>query len=148
MTGKGKTPIDSYSESEKVVVKFEDGINAVFVPYSHGIGYQIEGLRNFFLVKNGQTLCEVNSRLYRCGPLDDEHKVKTLSPEITLKDVTEYWEKAKDFVTGRFYPKGKSGENYKITDDKFWYQWRVVTEGYFDLQRLKEGKMEILTKKE
>lgn len=137
-----RVPIETHGEDDRVVVKFKDGVFAIFVPYSHGIGYQIEGLRNFILTKDDKILCKINSRLYRNGPQKDEHKIEILSSELTREDIVEYWEKAKDFITGKFYFKGKDGENYKFTDDKYWYLWRVATEGYFDLQHLKEGKME------
>lgn len=126
---------------ECVEVIFDDGNRAIFEPYTHGIGYQIEGLRTFTLIdENNNTLCKINSRLYRAGPMEDENKISEIT-NITPEKVAEYWKSAKDFVTSKFYPKGKEGENYKIHDD-YWYHWRVVTEGYFTYQYLKEGNMQ------
>ncbi len=60
-----------------VEADFANGLRARFFPYSHGFGYQIEGLERFVLLDpHGEPICEVNCRLYRCGPMPDENKKK------------------------------------------------------------------------
>lgn len=125
---------------EDIEVVFDDGVSAIFEPYRHGSGYQIEGLRNFTLKNKSGIICKVNSRLYRSGPMNSENKIVEIH-SITQEKVAEYWQQSKDFVTNKFYPKGREGENYKIHDDSYWYHWRVVTEGWISLNLLKEGMM-------
>jgi hypothetical protein len=63
-----------------VVVKFNDGHEAVFVPYSHGFGYAIEGLTEFYLSIGGKKMFGYHSRLYRCGPCPNEHRIHQATP--------------------------------------------------------------------
>ena len=135
--------INTLTRGECVIVEFNDGNQAVFEPYRHGFGYQIEGLRTFILMnKNGDIICKVNVRLYYAGPQNDENKIVSIIAGMTQQKVAEYWEMARQFISSKFYPKGR--DNYEIKDDKYWYHERVLNEGYFSLQRLKEGKMEII----
>jgi len=130
---------------ECVVVEFKDGNQAIFEPYRHGFGFQIEGLRTFILTdKKGDTICEINARLYYAGPQEDEYKIVLIADGLTQKKVAEYWETARQFISSKFYPKGR--DNYEIKDETYWYHERVVHEGYFYLQELKEGKMGFVNK--
>lgn len=141
-------PINVQERGSLVIVEFDNGINARFTPYSHGFGYQIEGLYTFELLKNEEVLFRYNSRLYRCGPQDDEHCISEMKEGITQEIAAEYWKKAKDFIISKFYPNGREGENYKIHDDNYWYHWRVAaTEGYYDLERLTQGKCKMMKSK-
>ncbi len=138
-------PINVREHGSLVIVEFDNGINARFTPYRHGFGYQIEGLCTFELLQNEEILFRYNSRLYRCGPQDDEHCVSEMKEGMTQEMAAEYWKKARNFVVSKFYPNGREGENYKITDTSYWYPWRVVvSEGYYDLERLTQGKCKIL----
>lgn len=135
--------IDILIDGESVIIRFINGIEAIFEPYRHGFGFQIEGLRMFILQnKNGEILCKVNSRLYYAGPQEDEHKIVSMAKGWSQKKVAEYWGVARQFISSKFYPKGR--DNYDIKDETYWYHERVVHEGYFDLERLKKAEMKYL----
>lgn len=135
--------IKSYEDGENVVVTFDDGVMAVFKPYRHGMGYQVEGLRHLCLLsKDNKLIFKLNSRLYRSGPEDNEHKIAFIDKSMIQQDVAKYWNKAKIFVTEKFHP---DKNNFSVTDDDYWYRWVIVaTEGGFDLARLCKGNMEVL----
>lgn len=137
--------INTSTRGECVMVEFKDGNQTIFEPYRHGFGFQIEGLRTFTLTnKKGDVICKVNARLYYSGPQDDEYKIVSMTDGLTQKKVAEYWETARQFISSKFYPKGR--DNYEIKDETYWYHERVAHEGYFYLQRLKEGKMKFVNK--
>lgn len=90
-------------DGEDIIVEFDDGVWAVFKPYRHGLGYQVEGLRHLYLLsRNNEPLFTLNARLSRNGPKDDEHKIVFIDKSLTQQIVAEYWNKAKIFVTENF----------------------------------------------
>lgn len=122
--------------SELVHVYFEDGHKMEFCPYRHGWGYQVEGLEFVRLYGADVKVFEYHSRLHRCGPQEDEHKIALINPDYTQQQVSEYWQSAQGFIHNAFWGEGDK------TDDAYWYAWRVTSEGGFDLERLQQGKAE------
>ena len=129
-------PILTSVSDNIVTVCFPQNIQLTFEPYTHGYGYQIEGFRTYCLYKNDKLIFKYNSRLYRNGPQKDEHKIVVMEDGITQEKAAEYWDKAKQYITKMFAPNGISNK----TVDTYWYHWRVLGEGYFDLERLKKGE--------
>ncbi len=134
-------PIKVRAYAEEIIIEFDDQLETVFVPYTHGVGYQIEGLRSFELrTINGTTLFKYNARLYRCGPQEDENKIVTMGIDWTQQKAALYWRKSKEYVTKLFNPHG----TYDKTNKNYWYHWKVLTEGVFDLIHLEKNECKML----
>lgn len=140
-------PVKDISTSDQVMVIFEDGHRAIFMPYTHGLGYQIEGLQGFRLFDPDKMMvCEYNGRFYRMGPCENEHKLVLLAEGYTQQGVAAYWESAVSHIHNLFWQVDAQEEGENESDHDFWYVWRVTSEGImFGLTRLKEGKLELLS---
>ncbi len=125
-------------DGELVVVTFDDGHRAVFEPYTHGFGYQIEGLRHFFLYYGEQLVCQYNSRLHRCGPSKEEHRVITIADGYTPQRIAEYWRAASNYVDEEYFE--KPYREKRKCPEKLWYPWKVIGEGGQDVEMLEEDK--------
>lgn len=135
------------ANSDMVMVDFQDGHRAVFSPYTHGFGYQIEGMREFELLDREETkVCEYNGRLYRVGPAEDEFKLVLLSEGYTQQGVAAYWRSATSHIHNLFWRVDQEGDGRGETNQDFWYVWRVTSEGWmFGLTELEKGKLELVT---
>ena len=135
--------IGSKEDMQDVIISFDDGVWAIFKPYRHGLGYQVEGLRNLYLMSKDNTpIFTLNSRLYRNGPQDDEYGIVDIDVSLTQQKVAEYWEEAKRYIIEKFFP---NKEDHSVSDDSYWYSWVVVSkEGQFDLIRLSKGEMKLI----
>lgn len=132
---------------EVVEVEFADGFRAQFDPYSHGFGYQIEGLRTFVLFdKEGKPVCEVNCRLYRCGPMPDEGRIKALRQGWTQQQAAAYWTASKKAVNRLYFPPDGDIGHCKQSDKKYWYAWKVIGEGWMYIDWLVKGEMDMVAK--
>ena len=126
------------TRGDDVIVKFTDGHIAGFTPYSHGFGYQVEGLRSFRLYHAGETVCNYDARLYWSGPQEDEHKLKLLAEGYTQERAASYWKAARDYLHKEYFQKPDSKKLSRL-----WYPWKLVCcEGGFDVERLAEGKVQ------
>jgi len=115
-----------------VTVLFQDGHKAIFEPYSHGFGYQVEGLRRFVLKnEDDETVVIVNGRLHRCGPMGDEGKIAQLGKGYTVQDIVKYWSGAREGII----------ELEKGDNDKYWYPWILTGKGWIYIDSLKKGIM-------
>jgi hypothetical protein len=129
-----------YTSGDDVAVTFTDGFKARYEPYTHGFGYQVEGLRRFHLQSATKNVCEYNGRLYRAGPQSNEHKIVTLAEGWTQQQVAAYWQAAREYLNKEYFEKPD-----KKRDEKLWYPWMLVcTEGGSDRQRLADGVAEFL----
>ena len=126
------------NHSGVVVVSFDDGHRAVFEPYTHGFGYQVEGLRHFFLYNGEQMVCQYDSRLYRCGPQEKEHRVASIADGYTSQRIAEYWRTASQHINEEYFEKPHR-EN-RESPKELWYPWIVTSEGWQDVRVLEEGR--------
>jgi hypothetical protein len=129
-----------YSD-DNVIASFDDGHVMTFVPYSHGFGYAVEGLRGFRLDKDGESVCIYRARLYRAGPQPGEHCIGFLADGYTQQQVAAYWDTARDEAKRLFRPAGWDSDEH---DDRYWYAWIVTHEGFIDLGQLREGKAKMV----
>ncbi len=128
---------------EDVVIEFEDGHRAVFMPYRHGFGYQVEGLMHFTLFNRDDKVFEWHGRLYRAGPAAGEHRIAFVSDDYTQESVAAYWRVAKTHIHDEYFKKPFDADTEH--PEELWYPWKVVcTEGGFDLQKLEGGDAEFL----
>ena len=125
-------------QGELVKVSFDDGHQAVFEPYRHGFGYQVEDLRQFLLYQGERLVCRYNARLYRCGPQKDEHRIVTIVDGYTPQRVAEYWRAAKHHLNEECFE--KPYREGRECPEESWYPWIVTREGWQDVERLEEGK--------
>ncbi len=125
---------------DQAVFEFEDGHRAVFDPYSHGFGYQIEGLRHFSLYNGEEQVVQYNSRLYYAGPMDDEHKFVQVTDGYTIERIVDYWTAAKEYINNKYNEAREEGEE---AAGKLWLAWMVGTQGGIDLYSIKEGRVPI-----
>lgn len=132
-------------QDDNVIVQFDDGHRLTFVPYSHGFGYSVEGLRGLRLEKDGEAVCIYYARLHRTGPQPDEHKLALLADGYTQQRVSEYWNEARAETERRFRPGGWMADH---RDDHWWYAWMLTREGWIDLDRLENGTAEMVPEEE
>ncbi len=130
---------DVYEDGEAVAVEFDDGHKAIFVPYRHGWGYQVEGLRHFFLYRGEGEVAAYDSRLHRAAPLEDEHRLVHATDGYTPQRIAEYWAAARSYLQEEYF--NKPFEDGREKPEELWYAWRVVAaEGGMDLERLQRGQ--------
>jgi hypothetical protein len=131
-------PVEVSKRESAVVIRFSDGLRAIFLPYSHGFGYQIEGLQRFGIEDAyGKLLVEYDARLYRCGPQENEHKIVHMEEGWSIPRIVAYWEAAKKYCAKLFYGKTGFPEIGVEPNQEWWYVWRVTQEGWIDLDALK-----------
>ena len=125
------------SRHDTAYFDFADGHRAAFEGYSHGFGYQIEGLRTFCLYRGSEKVVQYDSRLYREGPREDENRFVFVADGYTLEMIIGYWEAAKNYVHNEYFAKpyaeGRKG------DEDLWFPWMVAKQGWVDLMLMKEG---------
>ena len=133
--------VDVKTMGRKVVFLFDDQHRAVFEPYSHGIGYQVEGLMAFSLFSGDELVCRYNARIHYSGPRSDEHMIVRIEQGYTPQCVASYWKSAKDHIHREYYekPLAKDCEG----PEELWYPWMVATQGWLDLKMLEEGKTKL-----
>jgi len=125
-----------YTYGDIVHVVFTDNHTAVFEPYTHGYGYQVEGLRRFHLKQGTTIVCTFNGRLYRSGPRDDEDQLVKLASGYTQQQAASYWEAARKYLNKEYFEKSE-----KKREQRLWYPWMLVcTEGGQYFHQLMEGK--------
>lgn len=122
---------------DRATIEFEDGHRAVFEAYSHGWGFQIEGLRHFFLFKGDQQVAQYDARLHMAGPRDDEHRFVQVAEGYTVGMIASYWEAAQTHVGQEYFHKPYN-EGRKCPDE-LWFAWRATCEGGLDLDKVKRG---------
>lgn len=128
------TKIDYYGDD--VQVSFDDGTDAYFQPYRHGWGYQVEGLRCFYLIRDNKKIVQYDARLHYSGPQEDEHKLVLNVERLSNQQIAEYWRKAKEFAFVQYRPnKWDSDEGM---NEKHWYAWIVTHKGWIDLENLEK----------
>lgn len=125
---------------DQAVFEFEDGHKAVFDPYSHGFGYQIEGLSHFFLYNGEEQVVQYDSRLYRSGPTDDEHKFVQVADGYPIERIVEYWMAAKEHINNKYNEAREEGEE---AAGKLWLAWMVGTQGWIDLRMIEKGQISL-----
>lgn len=127
---------DVTEQNEDVRVTFSDGYVAVFEPYSHGFGYQVEGLRCFRLYLGNDEVAVYDARLHREGPREDEHKLRHLDESCTLETVVAHWQAAREYIHEEYFEKPYQGglEHPK----ELWYPWKLTREGWQDIAELQE----------
>ena len=129
------------SRGEDAIFTFSDGHKAIFEAYSHGFGYQIEGLRRFSLFNGDVEVVVYNSRLYHAGPVKGEHEFVRVDAGYTLERIADYWSLARNHVNEEYYHKpNKQGRE---GDPQLWFPWRVTSEGWMDLERIQEKKVSL-----
>jgi hypothetical protein len=132
----------SKSVRNVALVEFSDGHAARFEGYTHGLNYQIEGLRTFKLLYRGHEVFVYNSRLYRAGPMEDENRIVSIDPQYTQQRVASYWKEARRYLKLEYLDSPKSRER-----DQLWGPWRIVCgEGWLDFAALSEGRAKLLGK--
>ncbi|MFO0882486.1 MAG: hypothetical protein U0491_03490 [Candidatus Saccharimonadales bacterium] len=125
------------TRGDTAFIEFEDGHRAAFEGYSHGFGYQIEGLRAFYLFRGTELVVQYNSRLHREGPREDEHRFVLVADGYTTESVIGYWEAARRYLHNEYFT--KPHEEGRDGDRDLWYPWMVTKEGWVDLMLMKEG---------
>lgn len=129
------------SQGESATIEFEDGHRVVFEGYSHGFGYQVEGLRHFFLFNGEEQVVQYDSRLRRVGPSEDEHRFVQVAEGYDLERIAAYWEAARKYLNDEYFEKPyQSGTE---GDPNLWFPWKVSGEGWMDLSAIKEGRKEL-----
>lgn len=128
---------------DSVVVVFADGHEMRFEPYTHGFGYQIEGLRKFVLLKDEKEVCLYSGRLYRCGPSEDENVITFIDNGYTQEQVAHYWDIARKGIDKLFNPDGQ----FDNTNKDYWYAWKVLGEGWEGFNNLREGRARVYSRK-
>ncbi|MFY9228376.1 MAG: hypothetical protein WAO28_03550 [Candidatus Microsaccharimonas sp.] len=123
---------DVAMRGETATITFEDGHRVAFEGYTHGWGYQFEGLRHFFLFNGDEQVVQYNSRLRRAGPSDDEHRFVKVHPDYPIDRIVEYWEAARDYLRVEYMENGGG--------DKLHWPWVLSSEGWQDLNMIKEGR--------
>jgi hypothetical protein len=124
-------PIEAKAINNSIHVIFADENKAIFIPYTHGFGYSVEGLRQF-IIRDSQDeiVVQYDGRLYRVGPQPDEHKLVIQKDGWPIARIVAYWEAAKVFCHALYKDSGN--------DDKWWYHWVLTSEGWIDLDSLKD----------
>ena len=123
-----------------IYIEFENGFIAIFEPYAHGFGYNVEGLRRFHLKKDNDIICTYNDRLYYMGPQEDEHKIVALDNAYTQQQIASYWRAARDYLNKEYYNKPEKKRNLKL-----WYPYRIVCfEGESSLSDLEKGEAKMI----
>lgn len=129
------------SRGESATFEFADGHRVVLEGYSHGFGFQVEGLRHFYLFNGDAQVVRYDSRLYYAGPRDDEHRFVEVAEGYDLERIAAYWEAARNHVNEEYFNKphreGRQG------DKKLWFPWKLSGEGWLDLSAIKEGRTEL-----
>ena len=124
-------------EDQDVIIEFSDGHRAIFEGYTHGWGYQIEGLRRFSLYLGEEEVVRYDSRLHRFAPNDDEYRFVHVANGYTLEQIIHYWESAAKYINEEYfekpYKRGKDGRQ------ELWRPWIITGKGKLDLQSIKEG---------
>ncbi len=113
--------------SETVQVSFDDGHKAVFEPYAHGVVYQIEGLRQFFLYRGEKLVCEYSARLRRYG--EDGNRIVMIVDGYTQQRVAEYWRSARTYINEEYFEKPFNQK--KNGPENLRYPWIVTRGGLF-----------------
>lgn len=123
-----KVTVSSFNET--VTVTFEDGHHVVFVGYSHALGYQVDGLRQFFIYNHEELVVQYDARLQRIGPSPNEHRFVKVATDYPIERIVEYWETAKQHIKAE----------YGVDSDEMWYAWMISCEGWADLNAIKAGR--------
>ena len=128
------------TQGDQVIVEYFDGHEAIFEPYSHGWGYQCEGLRSFTLLNKGKKeVFLYHSRLYREGPRKDEHKIVYIDSGYSQKKVAKYWRSVKSYLSWKY------SSSTPEKQDELWWPWRLICgEGWVDFKSLEEDRAEML----
>lgn len=126
------------TRGDTAIIKFEDGHEANFEGYSHGLGYQIEGLRHFFLFREDEKVVQYDARLYYAGPQEDEHRFVHVAEGYTREVIVKYWEAAQMYLHEEYFQ--KPYDEGREEPMELWLPWRITCEGGLDLDRIKESQ--------
>lgn len=127
------------TRGDTATIEFADGHRAAFEGYSHGFGYQIEGLRHFFLYRGSEKIVQYDARLHYAGPQDDEHRFVQVEEGYTVERIASYWEAAKMHLNDEYFEKPYNEGREGLSE--LWFPWRVTSEGWMDLRNIKEGRV-------
>ena len=127
---------DVIRNDDSVMVTFEDGHRAAFVPYRHSFVHQVEGLRNFYLYNSDVQVVWFNGRLHRSEG-DSDHRVERAAEGYTPERIASYWAAAREHIDREFDQCERNTPTYM----QWSYPWRVVCcEGFHDLDMLEHGQ--------
>lgn len=138
------TKVSSLGDS--AIIDFEDGHQVVLEAYTHGWGYQIEGLRHFFLFNGTEKVVQYDDRLYYGGPRPDEFRFVEVADGYDIERIVSYWQAARTYLHQEFFEKPRA-EGRKGADE-LWLPWKISVEAGMPLHYIKEGYRPLPKKEE
>lgn len=134
--GTSVASVESYGQSAAIL--FEDGKKVVFEGYSHGFGYQLEGLRTFELYDGDKLIFHFDGRLHYGGPSEDEYRVVPVVGGCSIQMALNYWQAARRYLNDKYFKEPRDrGEDEGPRE--LWFPWRLQSLSGMPAQYMLEG---------